>query len=367
MDKRSCQEATGLTMDGAQMQTWQRRRYSSDKFQLHAENPHAGCAGDVQTHNQIQKDIFQVQHPENCSGRFLIWKLGTGGFGQEVRKLAYQLAIAQAENRTLILDTSLPWKYTDKEVCPQQDLSCFFLPLSSCSLHHVIVQHPQLSSISLPTWTESNLEEPVVVGQFNTDKWRFYTPSKFTTTLTLEWYRSELLYYIMRPNEFTENLVREEKVALGMDPSKESYLCLAMHVRSGDKRTEYKVHSFLEYLAKAQWFNALYGIKDIFLVTDDHDVIEQAKTEPNFHIFWSRGTRSVGGSHEHSEVGHEVMVKVLKDVLIASQCQLWVGTLSSNFGDIIWELMIARNFGVVPPYVSLDVPWKTHDQPNVFI
>lgn len=35
-------------------------------------------------------------------------------FLREVRKLAYQLAIAYAEDRTLILDTSVPWKYTDK-------------------------------------------------------------------------------------------------------------------------------------------------------------------------------------------------------------------------------------------------------------
>jgi len=225
----------------------------------------------------------------------------------------------------------------------------------------------QYDSSEFPVWSPDSLAEPVVVGQFNTDKWRFYTPPKFGAVLTLEWYRSELLYYVMRPNDYTKNLIQEEKEALGMDVHQDSFACIAMHVRGGDKRTEYQLHPFQEYLNKAKWFNALYGVKDIFLVSDDKDVIQQATADTDFNIFWAQIQRDSGGSNEVTEVGHEVMVKVLKEIFIASQCQLWIGTLSSNFGDVIWELMIASNHGTVPPYVSLDIPWTTHNQPNVFI
>jgi hypothetical protein len=103
------------------------------------------------------------------------------------------------------------------------------------------------------------------------------------------------------------------------------------------------------------------------LVSDDANIIKQAGEDPNFHITWASGDRQPGGSHEITETGYSVMAKVLKDIFIASSCQYWIGTLSSNFGDVIWELMVARNHGTVPPYISLDIPWTTHNQPNVFI
>lgn len=95
--------------------------------------------------------------------------------------------------------------------------------------------------------------------------------------------------------------------------------------------------------------------------------MEQALAEPKFKFVWASGDRQKGGSHEITETGYSVMEKVLKDIFIAASCKFWIGTLSSNFGDVIWELMIARNHGTIPPYISLDIPWTTHNQPNVFI
>jgi len=194
------------------------------------------------------------------------------------------------------------------------------------------------------------------------------TPTEFSTLLSLEWFRSELLNYLLQPNEYTENIIREEKKKLGLPEALEKIPYIAMHIRGGDKHTEYRLHPFQEYLNKAKWFKTLYGVKNIFLVSDDAMAISQATTEPEgFNIIWSSNERDNGGSQESTEVGQEVMVKVLKDIFIAAQCQFWIGTMSSNFGDIIWELMVARNAGTIPPYVSLDIPWTTHNQPNVFV
>jgi len=368
----ACNDLSLTDEEPEDLEEWQKERYLSEKFQYELETPQAKCTGElgVKIHNQLQADLHTAQHPSDCNGRFLIWKLGKGGFGQEVRKLAYQLAIAYAENRTLVLDTSTPWKYTDKELCPEQSLYCYFEPITQCTMDDVYRVHQQNRGESpIPVWSEDTPNERVVFGHYNTSKWRFFTPTQYGTLLSLEWFRSELLYYVLQPNEYTQAIVKEEKEKLGLPTQVDHVLpYIAIHVRGGDKHTEYKLHPFQEYLNKAKWFKTLYGVPNIFLVSDDAEVISQALEQPEgFNIIWSLNDRDKGGSQEVSEVGHQVMVKVLKDIFIASQCQFWIGTLSSNFGDTIWELMVARNAGTVPPYVSLDIPWTTHNQPNVFI
>jgi hypothetical protein len=359
-----CEENSMEFAEPEDLEEWQKERYLSEDFQYGLENPKPKCTGEIgrRMHTGLQEDLDILQQPADCTGRFLIWRLGTGGFGQEVRKLAYQLAIAFAENRTLLLDTSKPWKYTDKDICPEQSFYCYFEPLTQCTM-----QDLGKSYESFPVWSEDSINERVVVGNYNTDKWRYFTPEKYGTALSLEWFRAELLAYVMRTNEYTKLLVRDEKIKLGLDPDAHTLPYISMHIRGGDKKSEYKLHPWKSYLNKANWFKSLYGVDNIFLVSDDANVMEQAATEPNFHIVWASGERTPGGSHEITETGHSVMVKVLKDILIASSCKYWIGTLSSNFGDVIWELMVARNHGTIPPYISLDIPWTTHNQPNVFI
>jgi hypothetical protein len=368
----ACNDLSLINEEPEDLEEWQKERYHSEKFQYELETPQAKCTGELgaKIHTKLQETLYQLQHPTDCSGRFLVWKLGKGGFGQEVRKLAYQLAIAYAENRTLVLDTSTPWKYTDKELCPEQSFYCYFKPITQCTMEDVKrVNEQNGGGETLPIWSEDSPNDPVVFGHYNTSKWRYFTPTEYGTLLSLEWFRSELLFYLLRANEFTTNFVEEEKKILGLPTDLDRPLpYIVIHVRGGDKHTEYKLHPFQEYLNKAKWFKTLYGVRNIFLVSDDAQTITQAQEEPEgFNIIWTRNDREEGGSQEISEVGHSVMVKVLKDIFIASQCQFWIGTLSSNFGDTIWELMVARNAGTVPPYVSLDIPWTTHNQPNVFI
>ena len=41
------------------------------------------------------------------------------------------------------------------------------------------------------------------------------------------------------------------------------------------------------------------------------------------------------------------------------QCDVLVGTFSSQLSRLALELMVARH-GVVPPYASVDYPWCSH-------
>ncbi len=47
----------------------------------------------------------------------------------------------------------------------------------------------------------------------------------------------------------------------------------------------------------------------------------------------------------------------LLDVFLMSEADYVVGTLSSHFGALAYELSVARK-GFHPPYISLDFPWR---------
>ena len=48
----------------------------------------------------------------------------------------------------------------------------------------------------------------------------------------------------------------------------------------------------------------------------------------------------------------------LLDVFLMSEADYVVGTLSSHFGALAYELSVARK-GYHPPYISLDFPWRS--------
>lgn len=156
----------------------------------------------------------------------------------------------------------------DTEICPQQSFFCYFEPLSRCTMKDLKGDYT-----SFPVWSEQTMDARVVVGNYNTDKWRYYTPSKYGTVLSLEWFRAELLAYSMRPNEFTKALISEEKQRLGLDPDMLVLPFISMHVRGGDKKTEYDLHPFKEYLNKAEWFQVTSKTQHVLIFLSLYTVL----------------------------------------------------------------------------------------------
>lgn len=52
-----------------------------------------------------------------------------------------------------------------------------------------------------------------------------------------------------------------------------------------------------------------------------------------------------------------VAESTILDILILSECDYFIGTLSSHFGALAYELSYA-NKGYHAPYISLDYPWS---------
>ncbi|KAJ1467258.1 hypothetical protein T484DRAFT_1986816 [Baffinella frigidus] len=59
------------------------------------------------------------------------------------------------------------------------------------------------------------------------------------------------------------------------------------------------------------------------------------------------------GLVDRRQVAHSTFV----DLLLLAECDYLVGTFSSAFSAVALELSISRK-GFVPPYISLDIPWK---------
>lgn len=173
-----------------------------------------------------------------------------------------------------------------------------------------------------------------------------------------------------------------------------SQLIIALHVRHGDACSAkgrvkmYGCPKLEEYMRAAGELRALYGVRNIFLATDDSGVVKgindkllypgwnvmsspinrdwyqpqawrswQAKTshkrkrrnsDPAFKAGFVE-QRIKHGDGDPSKLGAEALLEI--DLL--SSCDMFVGTLSSTLGRAAFEIMAAR-VGYIPPYVSLD-------------
>jgi hypothetical protein len=165
--------------------------------------------------------------------------------------------------------------------------TCYFLPLSNCSLEQAGVtttdlkSAPELSLKDLTRYAASDPASPrVVIMSFKQAATvRTFTPSVFSQTLYAArlpssrrywWWRAQAVAFIVRPNERTRHeIVRRKEQKLRGMPLQPG--CISMFVRHGDKVTEAKVWDDAAYDAAAQQLRKIDTSlsRQMFLSTDD--------------------------------------------------------------------------------------------------
>jgi len=119
------------------------------------------------------------------------------------------------------------------------------------------------------------------------------------------------------------------------------------------------------------------------LITDDPNVIQEAMTNysSEFQFITLDIARRNGGfdhgwvkryerkqilsasSAIHMTINTQsagktaVAVGVFAELWIGSKADMFIGTFSSNFGRLLFELIIVDKGGIIPPFISLDRPW----------
>ena len=282
---------------------------------------------------QVRSDLDAIerhQNPADCEhSRFMVVDLEPTGIGSTVH--VWGMYLAHAMERGLVLVTRGSWIYTDGATCGgrSMDLGCYFVPPTSCSLsqaesglrtdlHFRLVQDWQRVRRSLPP-------------SFRARGYRYW--------------KAIASAYLVRPLPWLTKLAEEEKARVfgreGMP-----HPITSMHVRHGDTGLEVPIVPFSRYDAMVA------KNETVFLSTEDKSVIEEAGIARERRYLYSSmerlnlspfdAVKRLGGGREGTNS--------LVQLLIASECDSFVGTRSSNWCMLIEELAKVRGRGLGSAY-----------------
>mmetsp|Transcript_61955 Transcript_61955/g.90809 ORF Transcript_61955/g.90809 Transcript_61955/m.90809 type:complete len:116 (+) Transcript_61955:2-349(+) len=107
-----------------------------------------------------------------------------------------------------------------------------------------------------------------------------------------------------------------------------------------------------------------YNTSQVFVASDDNEALQQLKSLPDLNVMYLALDRSILDSHWYVEdrIRHGLLdaaiagESAISDLFVLASCDYFVGTFSSHFGALAYELMAADK-GYLPPYISLDLAW----------
>ncbi|KAG0046973.1 hypothetical protein BGZ83_007882 [Gryganskiella cystojenkinii] len=283
---------------------------------------------------EIQQDLDQ--HQNRCE-RFFNGASSPHGFGSTWHNLGLGLAYSLFYDMTLLTP----------------DIHNFFINVTTCTetdMERSFAAHPPETNFEL--WDNSTIN--FKSGGMDVDnlfpKNRVILP-KYEPNGYF-WWRSMLTYYAVRPNAHMREIFRKER----MFPTP----CISIHVRHSDKFKEATLLGFWEYMEAADRLKAKTGISDIYLMTDDDQVIQSTKNYTDYRFHYRTQSRTNQGWIADTEAGvprDEQELNFLLDIYSAAMCKHSVVTYSSNVGRLIGEIAYATR-NIDPDVVSLDGDWR---------
>jgi hypothetical protein len=316
---------------------------------------------------QLFYEIIKHQFPESCAeAPKLLVPDWTFGFGSAVHVQSYTFEVAHAVNRTWIAVDTEEWKHFKHSrkdpYCQAENtfgFECYFEPITSCIPRalgftlHTIPWYERVERSDISRLTDP-LDKNVWAVRWN--DWMpqgsaFHErPEKYRKVRSQLWYQSQIVAYLFRLKPHVLNQCEALMSKINFR-KKSGGPIVGMHIRHGDKFLETFPHPFSQYmeLLKAKWPH----VKRVFLASDDKFVF--------FESFLSDKYKKDG--YEFLYVMDETFYKsdwenfrsLLCDIYILSECDYFVGTMSSNLGRLVWELMYSKKPGA--QVLSLDSPW----------
>lgn len=182
------------------------------------------------------------------------------------------------------------------------------------------------------------------------------------------WYLGIYQYYLMRPNDRLKNIIQATKTLLGITQDTK-YSCL--HIRHTDKLTWKESEEFVtrEYVRELDHFlrpgiiyHNVYDkekVANVFVATDDPAVIESLGGFSHYNFMYNVNSTNSASKGKHMERFKDLegMDQALADLDILSRCEYFVGTFSSQFGRLVFELMAMYHDNPGAHAMSLDETW----------
>jgi hypothetical protein len=141
---------------------------------------------------------------------------------------------------------------------------------------------------------------------------------------------------------------------------------IGVHVRHGDKGTEVdRLHETQEYIERALRVRSKQSaFRTMFLASDDPKVIEQAQqhaAQNGFRLIYREELRTNDAVHALLTKGQlnalEQGTTALVNILLLSMCDELIGTFSSSFFKLAYELRYAKTGSTVAQSLDLSA-WR---------
>eukprot|EP01080_Neovahlkampfia_damariscottae_P009188 gene9188-1275_t len=244
---------------------------------------------------------------------------------------------------------------------------CFFRPLTNCELTDEEIQN------AVEFRNQRDIDKSRVVFMhsivepsdgFISHKTKFFYKNWIYSELRSKlqeqhnnsdvWFLGILLKYLIQPNKYLTTMLEKVKKKIGFKSG-----TVGLHIRRTDKveTGESKFLPLSQYMKKIEnYFKNYSKEKIVFVATDDSTEVEILKSSYSRIKFISNLNSKHPNDWIHFRYTSNELLRVLIDVYLLSECDLFVGTFSSHISRLVFELIQSRNERN-QKVISIDSEW----------
>ena len=315
---------------------------------------------------EVQDHIYTKQHPMSCENKKFLISNGNdslAGLGSQIHVSGIHLGIALETDRIFLWSLDAGKLYIDDETCStNMNFECFFRSPSNCTLEDAY---------------KENSDTVIVQGGSATDNFKLkssFVPSKFirywngNAALSEHelkyWWRGQSTAYLMRFRPESINILKDLRLQpekLFMYPEDTTLFrtfpvpagTINLHVRHGDKGIEMELVSDKIYFEAAEnlVIHNIFSYHRVALVTtEDPNTINYIKSNENdklmkrgWRYLWYDVPRINSNGIDQLDKISTIKKGILTHIwwlqlLMALECDAWIGTRASNWNRLIDEL-----------------------------
>jgi hypothetical protein len=324
---------------------------------------------DTKRANKLQQELCYNQFKPGKK-EIRLFHVGSG-IGSFIHHVSMAHAIAYDMHRKLVVTPNSDGyfgfhNYTD---CPKRDLTCYFDPMwhapgngDHCTPFNETSSGEQsnVSCLSL------SYHRFALLGETGNFRGNFNSPAEFIPDKLIDqkdgllFVRSQLEWFILQPNTYLHCAIMLTKLAVNV----QSHDFIAAHIRHGDKATESKTFHLEKYISPLRAIAEKKKIRSVFVSTEDQHVIDALCNYPQFEFYFTKHHKRLNANIETALKDGKTTAKsealiAFRNLFIAAGASTFLGTFSSNWGRLVYELMYASHGSAHTDFYSLDVGYMT--------
>jgi len=327
-----------------------------------------------------QYELWRHQNPETCDGKkFLVALVETGessgarkmkgrgrGIGSLIQIAAVNLLLAKRNDRILVFDSKHDTNWASAPMCSSSNMFlCHFLPITNCTVSQEDIDsagdfpprelwgHGPCSNYGkcatgaarvLRTTKNFGFRYQDMfnlpdVGPLYAAELRAMDCAYVAREKQIYWAVMQAMAYLTRLQDTTRAAIRSLQ-ADAFDNRTLAPQTVSIHMRFGDKSREGSLQSEQRYITLANSISANYSA--YFVSTEDQLALDRVRDQLTRPVWFVRGKRLAREERETAltELARQgdasgMFVDAWLNLLLAIQCDAYIGTLSSTWNRML--------------------------------